>query len=431
MKGKLLTQHDSLSILEGLSLDQRIVYNENGNRSRKAGPFLKKLEKISPQFGVTRLANISHFSSLDFPVFQSCRPELIGHTRLGQNSGSQGKGITKKQAQISCLMETLESFSMEPHLPHLVRSSYNFLKKSQFAVDPRVFKNTTLNGKPNLNTKMMWAEALDFKNKARVLIPAELIYFPFIPQKYHTDHYFEQGSNGIAAGSNYLEACIHALYELIERHYTKFLYDNSAVVDMIDLSDNKIEFVQKLIEKNSTNLKIEIFSARLKNMKSKNLPYVFSMLEIDGISVLGFGCSATLDISISRAVSEALQGYATYISGSREDINPSDFSSEDQSESTNNSQIPISPTIRLNQLRKKIADMRFDSLKNEFDFIIKWLEKNGYSSIYFSNLTRHGIGIPVVKAIVPGLYNGESIPGSVTWPNTYPEFLQFKMEPKI
>ena len=83
---------------------------------------LRRLEPVLPRIGVTRIGDISFLSPANYPVFQSCRPNVFGHACVGQNSGSQGKGPTRTQALVSCMMESIEQFCAEPRKPELVRA---------------------------------------------------------------------------------------------------------------------------------------------------------------------------------------------------------------------------------------------------------------------------------------------------------------------
>jgi hypothetical protein len=52
---------------------------------------------------------------------------------------------------------------------------------------------------------------------------------------------------------------------------------------------------------------------------------------------------------------------------------------------------------------------RFDDLRAEFRFLLRWLHDAGFPVAYLANLTRRGIEFPVVKAIVPGMLAERSI----------------------
>lgn len=424
MKTELLSQHDPMKIAEGLTKDEPVVYSENGNRKTAASQFLKVVEKDCHKFGVTRLANISHFSPADFPVFQSTRPNLFGHSKLGQNSGSQGKGVSIEQAKISCIMESLESFCFEPRSPVLIRNSFDFLRKSHFVVSPQKFKTQSTIRLPKNDAQLLWTKAYSVKDCRPVLIPAELAYFPLFVQKYNTESYFFQASNGLASGSSYLEACIHAIHELIERHYLEFYYRNLRELEIEALleSEFKLPFLNNLASVDKDRIDVQVFSLRLNSLGNRNLPTILCNLLIDDIYVSGYGCSSTINISISRAVSEALQGHAASSSGSREDLGCAEKEPRKRA-------LPKFRTLTPSQMGKKVLDMRFKNLKSEFEFLVNWLKQAGFPEIFIVNLTRHGIDIPVVKVVVPGLLcpAGRQTK-SVFWPSHYPESLQYNFE---
>jgi ribosomal protein S12 methylthiotransferase accessory factor YcaO len=115
-----------------LRQSEPVVYSQNGNRSQTAARTWSFVSGNLRQIGVTRVADLSYLSPVSFPVMQTARPKLLGHTRLGQNSGSQGKGFDKRQALISSAMETIESYCLEPREKELIRNSYRFLRNAQF-----------------------------------------------------------------------------------------------------------------------------------------------------------------------------------------------------------------------------------------------------------------------------------------------------------
>jgi ribosomal protein S12 methylthiotransferase accessory factor len=103
---QLETQISIATLREGLKEPGKIIYRENGNRSVSGKKMLRNIETKARLFGVTRLADITHFSASGYPVFQSCCPGILVGPDYGQNTGAQGKGPTPTQAKISFLMET-------------------------------------------------------------------------------------------------------------------------------------------------------------------------------------------------------------------------------------------------------------------------------------------------------------------------------------
>ena len=100
-----------------------IVYAENGDRSSDGSALLARLEVLLPWLGITRVGEVSQLAPNGFPVCQSTRPNLLHHVSYGMNTGSQGKGPSRLQAQLSCMMEAVEGYCAEPRNVAFIRSS--------------------------------------------------------------------------------------------------------------------------------------------------------------------------------------------------------------------------------------------------------------------------------------------------------------------
>src|SRR5882672_4545796 len=102
--------------------------------TRRAVPPLETLRRIRPRLraaGITRLADVTGLDWIGIPVYQAIRP----NSRT--LSASQGKGLTRAQAQVSALMEALEGFHAERLLYTSVRETIGTMRR-QVSYDPRV-----------------------------------------------------------------------------------------------------------------------------------------------------------------------------------------------------------------------------------------------------------------------------------------------------
>ena len=248
----------------GLDRSERIHHRENGNRSRGVAAVWRRTQHVLERVGVTRLAEISHLTGSGFPVFQATRPGIWFHSCTGQNTGGQGKGATRTQAKISCAMETIENFCMEPRNEALVRGSYEFLRHQHLIIPPWHFPRQHGRARPSAREQFMWTRASLPGFAEPVLVPAESVYFPFLPREYKTRPTFVSTSNGTAAGSTYLEAAIHALYELIERHYLA-LWDRGKIKAAALLSQelNALPRVRQFRARFAGEFSIEVLALRL------------------------------------------------------------------------------------------------------------------------------------------------------------------------
>jgi YcaO-like protein with predicted kinase domain len=403
---ELERQHSVECLREGLSRTEPIIYSVNGNRSRRGEVFLKHLEKLLPDLGITRIADISYLSPSNYPVFQSCRPNYLLHSYFGQNSGSQGKGPTRTQAKISCIMETLEGYCAEPRSPDLIRGTYAFLKQHHAAADPREFLRCTVDDGTIIapvepTETLLWTPAYSVETDETVLIPAECVYFPFVTSLFNCRRIYPSTTNGLAAGATYLEAAIHGLYEVIERHYLASLHEGTLKLEALLGAELENVGVAETALSMAGELELQLYTLELPAIR--NLPVIMCVLAGDETACLGYGCSSTIKISLDRAISEALQSYATRISGTREDMLEGGDGVPRVTWIFAGTPQPRNRTLRLKDYRRRVHDKRFASLKQEFDFVVDWVHRLGCKKIFIANLTRGGVDVPTVKVVTPTL----------------------------
>src|SRR5262249_31413612 len=126
-------------VRKALQCHEPIVYSCNGNRCQDGAIFLRTVEEKLGLLGISRVADISYLATHYFPVYQTTRPNILFHSSLGQNSGSQGKGRTLTQAKLSCIMETVETWCGEPRNVPLIRGCFRFLQEHHIIANPQGF----------------------------------------------------------------------------------------------------------------------------------------------------------------------------------------------------------------------------------------------------------------------------------------------------
>ncbi len=410
------------ALRRGLQASEPVRYRDGGNRATDGAALLARLEQLMPSLGVTRLAEISQLAPGSFPVFQSCRPNLFTHVACGQNTGAQGKGRTRLQAQLSCMMEEVESYCCEPKNVQLIRGSYRFVSGQAVTAYPRKLTHNYQLSKATTRTPLMWIRGYSIEHDCELLLPAETVFFPFCPQDYGTESFFPCSSNGLAAGATILEAVLHGLYEVVERSYLALAEAGEAVVDRIPLATAGSPEHEALLGGGQPWGELELeavrlvgpASARPENRVAANLPMVIGHLHHGGTTYAGYGCSANVAQACDRAISEALQALAVDISGSREDLETTRGAARRGQEHRDE------PVLELDQARSLWEDQQFSDLRSELDHLLEVVHGLGYQNVFVVNLTRVGIDIPVVKVVVPALPCRMAQREEWTEPLTYP-----------
>jgi YcaO-like protein with predicted kinase domain len=393
---EILSQHSISDLQEGIEKEEQIVYRSNGSRAYSGKNALNIAKKAGKKTGITRLAQIGGLGFRDLPVFQTSRPNTLYHYTTGQNTGSQGKGPDAIQAQISAIMESIEVYCAEPKNIRLIRSSYRNLFRQHVLAEPTEFLPCFGKRPLSVHEDVMWTEALSINLNVPVLVPAESVYVPFFSGGFGCRLALGASTNGLASGSTYLEAVIHGLYEVIERHYESLAERGEALISALAPESIPYNCIKRMLSR------LEDYDPSIVALtlpRSQNLPVIRTMLFYEGLCAVGQGCSSNIEMSISRSLSEAYQSLVTRISGAREDQGrePPRFRRKF-------SQRKLELLYLTDKsLKKRVVDLRFSSLKEEFQFVVKWLDRLGFRNIYVANLTRRGVDVPVVKVIVPRL----------------------------
>ncbi len=92
-------------------------------RVRDAASTLAWIRPLLPQFGITRVANITGLDRIGIPVWTCIRPN-------GRSlSVSQGKGLTPELAQVSAVMESIECHHSEYVRPPELVASHRTVRR--------------------------------------------------------------------------------------------------------------------------------------------------------------------------------------------------------------------------------------------------------------------------------------------------------------
>ena len=135
--------------------------------------------------------------------------------------------------------------------------------------------------------------------------------------------YFPPRTNGLASGNTYEEAVCHALYEIIEREIEarNLLFMKGPQVDLSTIqSPHLLALLEKIAQ---SQLALEVWPL----VNDFDIPcYAAIVYDLDDVRGVGmqFGSGAHFSsvVALSRAITEAVQGRATMISGSRDDHTP-------------------------------------------------------------------------------------------------------------
>jgi YcaO-like protein with predicted kinase domain len=358
-------------------------------------PYLKKI-------GVTRIANVTGLDRIGIPVFNAIRPNFDGYTT------AHGKGISVESAKISACMESLERYYGSTKKYDFVTMSYNELSK-RFPVIPYEKLPLTIHSIFTEDLPVRWTAGWDIVHQEEVMVPLEvaLLMYKSPPERLLL---FMISSNGLAAGTNFVEAVCQGLYEVIERDAVtcSYLASRSAGVKIHHLKKIRLETIpypavtdlirqiedagiMVLLYDNTVDTEVPTYNSYLLDIKE---PY-------NGVTH-GMGSSLDPCTAMIRAITEAVQARAILNSGVR------DIFFHDQYDffkvlNANTIVRSLADEVREEVDASGLVSEATATFEGDINVCLKKLQNVGLDQVVVFECTEPGSDLSVVKIVVPGL----------------------------
>jgi ribosomal protein S12 methylthiotransferase accessory factor len=296
-------------------------------RSTDSFTVLRLIKKNFSRFGLSRIANITSLDVTDIPVYICIRPRGLSF------SVSAGKGLTHIEAMVSAAMESIEMDVAESlSQDYAVKKTYNELPLNEripFDLLPVITGSFFSH-----STNASWVRAKKIFSDKHCYVPFDLLTMNTLAVTGLLTS-FAWGSNGLASSINKDEAILSGLYEVIERDslscWSRYIQKNPSVkLFAINQSTIPYDSTKSLITKiRKAGLDIHLILLR----NELNLPvfkcHILNNVDQAKSTASGYGCHHNPEVALNRAITEAAQGRACFISGSREDILSTRFSTTD------------------------------------------------------------------------------------------------------
>ncbi|MFF4578383.1 YcaO-like family protein [Streptomyces sp. NPDC001373] len=267
-----------------------------------------------PEFGITRVADLTGLDCIGLPVWTAIRPASL------TLSTSQGKGATALLAKLSAVMEAIELWHIEQPLPVAACGPAAEVAPTC----PVATLPLTVPYPERILTRMVWewTPGTGLASGEEALLPVDLVRRRAQRPEWSPD-LLRATSTGLACGNTRDEALVHALFEVVERDV---LYRDSLAggrrriliaPGTVDESHAR-EVIDRLVAAGMA-LEIALVDAPyglpvcVAYLWSEDYPVVFA----------GGGCHRSPAIALTRALTEAAQSRLTAIAGTRDDL-PSD-----------------------------------------------------------------------------------------------------------
>ena len=360
---------------------------------------LERLVPLMPEFGITRIANVTGLDRIGIPVVMVVRPNSRSV------AVSQGKGLELETAKASGLMEAIETWHAERLTLPLKLASHRELRADHSVVDIRRLPPLE-ESEFHDDLPILWIEANDLMKDQPVWLPYELVHTNYnIPRP--TGHgCFPASTNGLASGNHLLEATCHAICEVIERDASTLWHHVSqderwaGRIDLATIDDpHCLELIRIM---HDANLEVVIW-----NTTTDIAVPCFYCLLLDeasdsGHMGAGAGCHPAREIALSRALTEAVQTRTTYIAGSRDDLTPAEFSETGRAEKYRYAARVMEGGPGEGNFQE-IYSQSGDTLEDDLAYLLDRLRDVDIDEVAIVDMTHPSYQIPVVRAVIPGL----------------------------
>jgi thioglycine synthase len=422
----------------------------DGNVSSRVRSIDDTLSEVIPlcnKIGVTRISDITYLDKLYIPNYVSVLPGTEDAIWV-----YSGKGPTKKHAKTSAIMESIERYCSLPRTSSksLIKGTYTELSKQYGKVlhPDEVVEPTQPNYNDN-KSMVDFVSGFDLMKQEEVLVPAELVFSRYFTSPPSVNAFLYSHTNGLASGNVLEEAICHALCEVIERDAVSIAHlctssipytiletlsnsvrkmdndksrfiktsdiefvDDPTLFPDVDLSEIAYEFkpVRFLVDRFARSG----ISLLVKEITQKDIgipTFVASSIEWItsdyGYFAIGYGTHLDSRIALIRAITELSQSRVGDIQGARDDLKKIRYKENDQIYKRK-WQFMQSRSLGDKESNNKImfSDIKThtrDDILDDIKFILARLKKSGLKRAIIVDLTNPNIGVPVVRAIVPGL----------------------------
>jgi ribosomal protein S12 methylthiotransferase accessory factor len=263
-----------------------------------------------------------------------------------------------------------------------------------------------------------------------VLVPAELALYKYTPTVQINSAFMYSHTNGLASGNVIEESICHALCELIERDAVSIAelcassipYNiletikslNQNLADLDEFVDDSTIFPDVDIRNdfNANKFSDAGISLLVKDITQTDIgipTFIASSIEWIthdyGYFALGSGTHPDASIALARAIAEVSQTRAANIQGARDDLKKIRYNESDGlvrrkwQFMTSSTMTNRDHTVNLSN----IPSFKNDDILDDINLITRGLKRAGLKRAIIVDLTQPEIGVPVVRAIVPGL----------------------------
>ncbi len=355
---------------------------------------LARITPLLPRFGITRLADVTGLDRLGIPTYCAIRPTAKSV------QVSNGKGLRRVDAQVSALMEAIElAVSEEPPAPLVVRASPAELQSEgrRFNLDVPL----ELRRDGPAAGRIEWVQGTELMGGEALLLPAAV---PWLRAR----QVVQFSSNGLASGNTLVEATLHALYEILERHVLAGLFDGSRLefsrASVLAPADAPADSVRSLDERiAAAGVRLVLLRANTPLALHSFMAVILDRDPFASVTAvnLGYGAHLSPIVAATRAITEAAQARLTFIHGSREDLRKDQY----QRSAAQARVVAVIGKLEPNAGWEELTDWSTDQLETDLQAVLATMRGHGLARAYCVDMSPPEMPFAVAKVWAPEARN--------------------------
>jgi YcaO-like protein with predicted kinase domain len=378
------------------------ILRRGTHRSQSLDQTLKRVLRLAPVMGITRVANVTGLDQVGLPVVMVCRPNSRSV------AVSQGKGVDLLSARASGLMEAAELYHAETITLPLRLATYEELRYQHNVVEIDDLPRDS-NSRFHPNLRLLWCEGRNVFDGETVLVPYEMVHTNYIMPLPDGHGCFTASSNGLASGNSVIEAISQGICEVVERDATALwkLRDKERLernrLDLASVDDAICQEVLGKLERAGLTVAVWDITSDIKIAAFACLIVPRDDNAMWHLAVAaGYGCHPAREVALLRALTEAAQVRLTVIAGLRDDFGI------DAYEQLLNPDVvkTIRHRISVSRATRRFRDVltwTCETFEEDVERELKCLRKTGIRRVVVVDLSKPEFGLPVVRVIVPDL----------------------------
>jgi YcaO-like protein with predicted kinase domain len=375
------------------------AYRHGTHRTVDPTSTLARVQRYFARMGITRIANVTGLDRIGVPVVMVCRPNSRSL------AVSQGKGLTLDAAKASGAMEAIELYHAERIQLPLRLGSARELAESHRLVDLETLPHRA-ESRFHPDLPMLWIEGRDLFTNAPTWVPYEVVHTNYTLPLPTGSGCFPASSNGLASGNHLLEAINHGICEVVERDSTTVwnhldrMRRERTRLDLATVDDDDCDAVLERLERarfavavwdTTTDVGIASFYCLITDRRQENAH-----------SGAGAGAHPARAIALLRALTEAIQVRTTYITGSRDDLRPDEFTAPSLEQKLRRASGLMAGPAAARDFRH-VPSHEAATCADDLEWMLGRLRSVGIAEVVTLDLTGPEVGVPVVRVVIPGL----------------------------